>query len=72
MIWHSEQSQAVLSQLETDRDRGLTTEKAQAKLHKYGQNKLDEKPPRSMLQRFGDQMKNGMVIILLEIGRAHV
>ena len=65
MIWHSEQSQAVLSQLETDRDRGLTTEKAQAKLHKYGQNKLDEKPPRSMLQRFGDQMKNGMVIILL-------
>lgn len=65
MIWHSEQSQAVLSQLETDRDRGLTTEKAQAKLHKYGQNKLDEKPPRSLLQRFGDQMKNGMVIILL-------
>lgn len=65
MIWHSEQPTAVLEQLETDQDRGLTTDRAQAKLHKYGQNKLDEKPPRTLLQRFGDQMKNGMIIILL-------
>lgn len=65
MIWHSEQAKAVLDKLETNPGTGLTEEKAQAKLQKYGKNKLEEKPPRTLLQRFGDQLKNGMVIILL-------
>lgn len=65
MIWHSEQVRAVLDKLETNPGTGLTEEKAQAKLQKYGKNKLEEKPPRTLLQRFGDQLKNGMVIILL-------
>lgn len=65
MIWHSEQTGAVLEKLETNRELGLSGQQAQAKLQKYGKNKLDEKPPRTLLERFFDQMKNGMIIILL-------
>ena len=51
MIWHSEQTKTVLDKLETNAGTGLTEEKAQAKLQKYGKNKLEEKPPRTLLQR---------------------
>lgn len=65
MIWHSERPDGVLDKLKTDAATGMTTAQAEEKLRKYGQNKLDEAPPRTFLQRFGDQMKNVMIIILL-------
>ncbi len=65
MIWHSEQPAAVLEQLKTDPHYGLPTPYAQEKLRKYGPNKLDEAPPKTFWQRFLDQMKNTMIIILL-------
>ena len=65
MIWHSESPTAILEQLKTDATTGLTTFQASEKLHKYGKNKLDEAPPKTFFQRFLDQMKDTMIIILL-------
>ncbi len=65
MIWHSETVAAVTEQLDSDTRCGLTAEQAAARLEQYGQNKLDEKPPRSFMARFLEQMKDTMVIILL-------
>ncbi|MGI6265062.1 MAG: calcium-translocating P-type ATPase, PMCA-type [Acutalibacteraceae bacterium] len=65
MIWHSEKPGAIFEQLDTDPERGMTTDRAVAKWKKYGPNKLDEQPPRSWIRRFGDQLKNAMIIILL-------
>ncbi len=42
MIWHSESIDAVLSELGTDRENGLSTEEAAARLHQNGRNIVDK------------------------------
>ena len=49
----------------TDINQGLTTQEAKARLEKYGYNKLQEAPKRSLLLRFLDQFKDAMIVILL-------
>ena len=65
MIWYSEKLERVFDELKVDSETGLTAEQAAEREHEYGPNKLNEKPPRTYLQRFLDQMKDVMVIILL-------
>ena len=65
MNWYSEALDEVLKKLETDVRQGLSDEQAAARLEKYGPNKLQEKPPRTFLMRFIDQMKDVMILILL-------
>lgn len=65
MNWHAEALEKVQETLKTDFKLGLTTAEADARLQKYGQNKLNEKPPRTFFQRFMDQMKDVMIIILM-------
>ncbi len=65
MIWHSDTTEAVLQELQTDRTRGLSAETAANRLQEHGPNVLQEKKPRTFFQRFLDQMKSAMVIILL-------
>ena len=74
MNWHAEALEKIQETLKTDFKLGLTTAEADSRLQKYGLNKLNEKPPRTFFQRFMDQMKDVMIIILmiaaLKIGRA--
>jgi Ca2+-transporting ATPase len=63
--WYSESLEHVAKELQTDIRQGLTAEEAKQRLEKYGPNKLKEKPPKTNLQRFIDQMKDVMIIILL-------
>lgn len=49
----------------TDINKGLTTQEAASRLEKYGYNKLEEAPKRSLLLRFFDQFKDAMIVILL-------
>ena len=63
MIWHSGSPEQVEKELNTDYLAGLSQSEASERLKVYGQNKLVEKPPRSFLQKFIDQLKDAMVII---------
>jgi len=55
---------SVLQELETT-ENGLTTAQAEARLEKYGHNKLKEAEKPSLLQRFVTQLKDPMLIILM-------
>ncbi|QTU82902.1 cation-translocating P-type ATPase [Carnobacteriaceae bacterium zg-C25] len=58
------QENEVLDALETSAN-GLTTTQAQERLAKYGENILDEGEKRTLLQKFLDQFKDFMIIILI-------
>jgi len=65
MIWHSNDPQAVLKELQVDPATGLSSETAAIRLQEYGENRLEDKKPLSFFQRFFHQLKDTMVIILL-------
>lgn len=56
---------AVLQELDTDSQKGLSQNEALARIEKYGENKLKEKKKKSMLARFFEQFKDVMIIILI-------
>lgn len=55
----------LINELKTDVDAGLTSSQAEERLQKYGENKLQEKKKKTNLQRFAEQFKDVMIIILL-------
>ena len=61
---YTQTAQEVLLGLESSPE-GLSTVQAQARLGKYGPNKLKQAPKPSLLQRFLAQLKDPMLIILL-------
>lgn len=65
MIWHSNTAEAVIRELRTDPEKGLTADEVRQRLEEYGENRLNEKKPATFLQRFVRQMKDTMVLILL-------
>ena len=54
----------VLSLLETDPEKGLTSEEASARLAKFGPNKLQEEKKKSWIRIFFEQMANPMIYVL--------
>lgn len=65
MIWHSSDITDILNTLGANEENGFTEEQAEQKLTEFGMNQLVEKKPGNFLQRFFDQMKDFMVIVLL-------
>lgn len=65
MTAHSKTHEEVLCELKTDRQNGLSSAEASAKLAEIGENRLKEKKKKTMLSRFLDQFKDVMIIILL-------
>ncbi|NLF37699.1 MAG: cation-translocating P-type ATPase [Clostridiaceae bacterium] len=65
MIAHFERKEEIIKQLETDSVNGLSSNQAAAKLEQYGKNKLREPKKKSIAQRFLDQFKDVMIIILI-------
>ena len=45
--------------------QGLSSAEAAARLEKYGENKLKEKKKKTMLQRFSEQFRDVMILILI-------
>ncbi|MDY2938773.1 MAG: cation-transporting P-type ATPase [Fusicatenibacter sp.] len=65
MIFHSETREAVIRELSSDQSYGLDPQQIQEKRSVYGENKLREKKKKTNLQRFLDQFKDVMILILL-------
>ncbi len=64
-MFHNISKTEVLSQLQTDVKTGLSTENVTKLQERYGFNKLNEKKKKTFLQRFFDQFKDVMIIILI-------
>ncbi|MBR3796529.1 MAG: HAD-IC family P-type ATPase, partial [Clostridia bacterium] len=65
MIFHHESKESVLSHLGTSIQTGLSGQQVQEKLAQHGENRLREKKKKTNFQRFLDQFKDVMIIILL-------
>jgi len=65
LTYHHESKENVLVQLTTSMEEGLSSAQVQAKQQQFGENKLREKKKKTNFQRFLDQFKDVMIIILL-------
>ena len=65
MLYHHETIEATLEGLNIKAEAGLSDASVQTLREKHGLNKLREKKKKTMLQRFLDQFKDVMILILL-------
>lgn len=65
MIMHHITRQAVIEKLQSDQTQGLSGKQVQEKREAYGDNRLKEKKRKSTFQRFLEQFKDMMILILL-------
>ncbi len=65
MLFYSKSKEEVLEALGADEKKGLEPGKITELQEKFGKNKLREKKKKTMLQRFLDQFKDVMILILI-------
>ena len=65
MNWHRTETNVVLEELNTDKERGLTSTEAGTRLSKHGPNELVEKGGRTPFQILWEQLTATMVLILI-------
>ncbi len=65
MTQHHISSDVTLRELNTNAELGLSADEVEKRRAEYGPNKLKEKKKKTMLQRFGEQFKDIMIIILI-------
>ncbi len=65
MIVHVATGEEVVREYASDFTRGLTDAQVEEKRGQFGENKLREKKKKTMLQRFFDQFKDVMILILI-------
>ncbi len=65
MLFHSQKAEDVLAALSTDPRTGLAVNEVSERLAKYGENRLREKKKKTNFQRFIDQFKDVMILILI-------
>lgn len=65
MLPHSLKKEEILNELKTDEIQGLDESRVAQLRELHGENKLREKKKRTLLQRFGEQFKDVMILILL-------
>ncbi|OCC14845.1 Cation-transporting ATPase [Dissulfuribacter thermophilus] len=63
--WHSLSAEQVVDLLETDPDKGLTTEEVKRRLESFGPNVITKKKGRGPLMRFLLQFNQPLIYILL-------
>ena len=55
----------IINELQSDSIQGLSANEAQLRIKKYGENKLKESKKKTSFEKFLDQFKDAMIIILL-------
>ncbi len=64
-MYHNQRSIDVLKELDSMASDGLSTVEAKERLEKYGLNEFQDKKRKTFLQKFIDQFKDFMIIILI-------
>ena len=65
MTYHSKEKQEVLQELNVQETRGLSAGEVQKRLERFGENRLRAKKSKSTVERFAEQFKDVMILILL-------
>ena len=65
MRHYCEEKEAVLSELNTSSEQGLSVDEANRRLEENGRNKLAEGKKKSIVKRFLEQLADPMIIILI-------
>ena len=65
LIFYHETGENVLKELGSNASYGLTDEQVLQRKQQYGENRLREKKKKTNLQRFLDQFKDVMILILI-------
>src|SRR5690242_4217820 len=63
--FHAEEADTITAALGSDRDRGLTSDEARARLARHGPNVLEEKPARTVLRIVVAQFTDFMILVLI-------
>ena len=63
--WHGLKGDEAVARLGSDPVQGLEEAEVQARLARYGENRLAEKPPRSRWSLLVDQFKSLLILVLL-------
>lgn len=63
--WYSKGPDAVLAELDTSRDKGLSKAQAEKRLAQYGPNSIEQEQKEGMLKRILLQLKDPMTLVLL-------
>ncbi len=65
MIHHHDSPEVTLQKLDTNPEVGLSSEEVAKRQEQYGPNRLREKKKKTNLQRFAEQFKDVMILILI-------
>ena len=65
MSAHSQDREQLITELNTNPETGLTSAQVAELQAKFGENRLREKKKKSTFQRFIDQFKDVMILILI-------
>ena len=63
--WFQKDVEEVEKELQTDQEKGLTTEEVAKRREKYGLNELKSKKKKTLFQKFLDQFKDFSIIVLI-------
>jgi len=65
LLFHHRSKEEALQQLSSNREKGLSAQQVAELQAKFGANRLREKKKKSTVQRFFDQFKDVMILILI-------
>jgi len=65
LFWHTISGGDILTQLEVNREEGLSEEQTSERLDTFGTNELQEAPPISIWVKIYEQFANFLVVLLL-------
>ncbi len=63
--WHAADVEAALQHLHSNCESGLSGAEAEDRLGRFGENRLEEKPPRSRWLLLRDQFKSVLILVLI-------
>lgn len=64
-VFYEKSVEEITKEFKTDIDKGISKEEVSKRLEEYGENRLQEKERRGILQMFLDQFKDFLVLILI-------
>ena len=65
MTYHNKEKQEVLQELNVQEATGLSSSEVKKRREQYGENRLRAKKSKSNWERFAEQFKDVMILILL-------